>query len=118
VDPSDTPGEPLERRSPRHASNANKNISAACALTSRLTAAAAPAPIAAAAAAAAAAATAAAATHGEQTAIAFEYNNEFGKYLSSRMHHFNGSGLSGEAVSAVQGKLEAVKGVMVQNIEV
>jgi hypothetical protein len=34
------------------------------------------------------------------------------------MHHFNGSGLSGEAVSAVQGKLEAVKGVMVQNIEV
>ena len=34
------------------------------------------------------------------------------------MKHFNGNGLAGEAVTAVQGKLDAVKGVMVQNIEV
>ena len=53
-----------------------------------------------------------------QTAIAFEYNNDFGKYLDARMKHFNGNGLAGEAVTAVQGKLDAVKGVMVQNIEV
>jgi len=53
-----------------------------------------------------------------KTAIAFEYNNDFGKYLDARMKHFNGNGLAGEAVTAVQGKLDAVKGVMVQNIEV
>jgi len=52
-----------------------------------------------------------------QTAIAFEMNNEFSPVLQSRMKHYNDAAASGTPMTAVQGKLEAVKGVMVQNIE-
>ena len=55
--------------------------------------------------------------NGTQTAIAFEMNNEFGPHLEVRLKHFNNASATGGAISAVQGKLDTVKGVMVQNIE-
>lgn len=44
-------------------------------------------------------------------------NNEFGPFLEGRMKHYNTAADRGGTITAVQGKLEAVKGVMVQNIE-
>jgi vesicle-associated membrane protein 7 len=44
-------------------------------------------------------------------------NNEFSPVLQGRMKHYNTISATGAPLSAVQGKLETVKGVMVQNIE-
>jgi len=52
-----------------------------------------------------------------KSAIAFEMNNEFGPFLEERMKHYNTAADRGGTITAVEGKLEAVKGVMVQNIE-
>lgn len=48
-----------------------------------------------------------------QTAIAFEFNNEFGKHLESTMKKFNSGQAGTDNISAVRGKLDAVKDVMV-----
>ena len=50
-----------------------------------------------------------------QTAIAFAMNDEFGAVLQSQMEHFNGP--AGDNLMQVNKKLEDVKDVMVQNIE-
>jgi vesicle-associated membrane protein 7 len=42
-------------------------------------------------------------------------NEDFGRTLQAQMEHFNGP--SGDALSQVNNKLEDVKNVMVQNIE-
>lgn len=42
-------------------------------------------------------------------------NNEFGKYLETTMARFNSGDTSGDNISAVRGKLDAVKDVMVQD---
>jgi len=57
------------------------------------------------------------AAYGEtaQTAIAFSMNEEFGRTLQGQMEYFNGP--NGDSLGTVQGKLEDVKNVMVQNIE-
>mmetsp|Transcript_4688 Transcript_4688/g.8032 ORF Transcript_4688/g.8032 Transcript_4688/m.8032 type:complete len:190 (-) Transcript_4688:132-701(-) len=57
------------------------------------------------------------ATYGDtaRTAIAFAMNEDFGRTLKSQMEHFNGP--SGDALAGVNSKLEDVKNVMVQNIE-
>lgn len=54
-----------------------------------------------------------------QNAIAFEMNGEYGPLLEKKMKQYNeGSMLGGgDQIGAVQSKLDAVKGVMVQNIE-
>jgi hypothetical protein len=51
-----------------------------------------------------------------QTAIAFAMNEEFGRTLEAQMVHFNGP--SGDSLASVNAKLDDVKNVMVQNIEV
>jgi hypothetical protein len=43
-------------------------------------------------------------------------NEDFGRALKAQMEHFNGP--SGDALAGVNSKLEDVKSVMVQNIEV
>jgi len=57
------------------------------------------------------------ATYGEaaRTAIAFAMNEEFGRTLQAQMEHFNGP--SGDSLASVNKKLDDVKEVMVQNIE-
>lgn len=50
-----------------------------------------------------------------RTAIAFAMNEEFGRTLKAQMDHFNGP--SGDALAGVNSKLDDVKNVMVQNIE-
>lgn len=57
------------------------------------------------------------AAYGEtaKTAIAFSMNEEFGRTLQAQMEYFNGP--NGDSLSAVQGKIEDVRNVMVQNIE-
>lgn len=52
-----------------------------------------------------------------QNAIAFEMNGEFGPRLEARMKQYNEGGGGTGNIGVVQDKLEAVKGVMVQNIE-
>ena len=49
------------------------------------------------------------------TAIAFAMNDEFGHVLQTRMEHFNSP--EGDQLASVNNKLEDVKHVMVQNIE-
>jgi len=44
-------------------------------------------------------------------------NNEFGSFLETTMNTFNGDNNGTDNIAAVRGKLDAVKGVMVQNIE-
>jgi len=57
------------------------------------------------------------ATYGEsaQTAIAFEMNQHFGRTLQKQMEFFNGP--QADQLSEVTKKIEDVKNVMVQNIE-
>jgi vesicle-associated membrane protein 7 len=50
-----------------------------------------------------------------RTSIAFAMNDEFGPVLQKQMAHFNGPG--GDHLAHVNSKLEDVKNVMVQNIE-
>lgn len=50
-----------------------------------------------------------------QTAIAFSMNEEFGRVLQNRMEYYNGP--SADQLSSVNKKMEDVKNVMVQNIE-
>jgi vesicle-associated membrane protein 7 len=53
--------------------------------------------------------------HRAQTAIAFSMNDEFGRELQQLMDRHNNS--SGDSLSAVNTKLDDVKNVMIQNIE-
>ena len=50
-----------------------------------------------------------------RTAIAFAMNEEFGRTLQSQMEHYNGP--SGDSLAQVNAKLDGVRDVMVQNIE-
>lgn len=58
-------------------------------------------------------------TYGDraQRAIAFEMNAAYGPRLESRMRSYNEGGAGQDNIGVVQDKLEAVKDVMVQNIE-
>jgi hypothetical protein len=49
----------------------------------------------------------------KKTAIAFEMNSEFGKYLETTMKRFNSGQAGVDNIAAVRGKLDAVKDVMV-----
>ena len=51
-----------------------------------------------------------------QTAIAFAMNDDFGRTLQKQMEHFNSP--QGDQLTEVNQKMEDVKNVMVQNIEV
>ena len=57
------------------------------------------------------------ATYGEkaQTAIAFAMSDDFGRVMQKQMDYFNGS--SADSFAQVNSKLDDVKNIMVQNIE-
>lgn len=52
-----------------------------------------------------------------QRAIAFSMNEEFSKVIKDRMDYYNSDNPSVDNISVVQGQIDEVKDVMVQNIE-